>query len=204
MKVCARLGRPAPMKAVSDIRLTTAWSKADDIRCTVSCHTQTCIVHGVLLVKEEGLWPSSLVDAASLDRCRSSPIPRKWTPRVAVGEPNSFEPWSWVSPKQTATARSTTEAEIILLGSVVILRKSMQEFPEQIFVTRKKMEAFWPKLYGLVSDQFSSESKFNVAKCWNCCISSKRTHKDRFIKPSFAGCKAEIFSKACGIHRCIR
>ena len=48
--------------------------------------------------------------------------------------PNSFWPLSWASRKQTATARSTTEAEMISLGSGLFAEAiPMQEFLEQVF-----------------------------------------------------------------------
>ena len=57
--------------------------------------------------------------------------------------PNSFWRLSWASRKQTAAARSTTEAEMISLGSVLFAESiPMQEFLEHVFERRVELRCY--------------------------------------------------------------
>ena len=57
--------------------------------------------------------------------------------------PNSWWPLSWASRKQTSTARSTTEAEMVSLGAGIFLEAlPMQELLESVFDRQVELTCF--------------------------------------------------------------
>ena len=122
MKVlwAARLARPDLMKAIADLtRRLTAWTKAVDRRL----HRLMSYLFGSKNFKLQGkigdhpdkLYVTTYTDE---DHC-SAQEDTKSSSRMlmALEGPNSFWPISWASKKQSSTARSTTEADMISLGA---------------------------------------------------------------------------------------
>ena len=110
------------MKSVGDLtKRLTQWSVADDKRLyrlmTYINSTQNYVLDGSIKDSMDKLHISLYTDG---DHC--SGIERTKTTSgilMAIEGPNSFYPISWASRRQTATSRSTTEAETISLASRV-------------------------------------------------------------------------------------
>lgn len=124
MKVlwAARIARPDLMKAIADLtRRLTAWTKAFDRRL----HRLMSYLFGSKNFKLQGqigdhpdkLYVSTYTDA---DHCHCSAqedTKSSSAMLMALEGPNSFWPISWASKKQSSTAGSTTEADMISLGA---------------------------------------------------------------------------------------
>ena len=116
---CARLSRPDILKAIADLtRRVTCWSVADDKRLfRLMCYlwtTREWKLHGRIGDKQEDLKLVLYTDtdhASGVEDAKSSS-----GNLLCLEGPNSFWPLSWLSKKQGATARSTTEAEVISLA----------------------------------------------------------------------------------------
>ena len=121
MKVlwCARLARPDLMKAIADLtRRLTVWARADDKRLhRLMCYlfvSKGFRLKGTIADPAEKLYLCMYTDA---DHCSAHEDTKSSSGMYLTLEgPNSFWPLSWTSKKQTATARSTTEAEMFSLG----------------------------------------------------------------------------------------
>ena len=143
---CARLCRPDLSKAISDLtRRLTVWSKADDMRlhrlmCYLYGSKDFCLT-GVIADPQETLVLACYTDA---DHCSSQEDTKSSSGMFMCLEgPNSCWPLSWSSRKQSATARSTTEAEMISLGSGLFSEAiPMQEFLEQVFDRKVELRCY--------------------------------------------------------------
>ena len=143
---CARLCRPDLSKAISDLtRRLTVWSKADDMRlhrlmCYLYGSKEFCLT-GVIADPQETLVLACYTDA---DHCSSQEDTKSSSGMFMCLEgPNSCWPLSWSSRKQSATARSTTEAEMISLGSGLFSEAlPMQEFLEQVFDRKVELRCY--------------------------------------------------------------
>eukprot|EP00435_Cladocopium_sp_Y103_P014697 s1958_g3.t1 len=138
MKVlwCARLSRPDLMKGIADLtRRLTVWARADDKRL----HRLMSYLYGSKEFRLKGqiadpadkLYLCLYTDA---DHCSAQEDTKSSSGMYLTLEgPSSFWPLSWASKKQSATARSTTEAEMISLGSGLFSEAiPMQEYFECI------------------------------------------------------------------------
>lgn len=133
----ARLCRPDYMKCIGDLtkRLTT-WSLADDKRL----HRLMCYVKGSTkfkLVGKIGNDPEDLKICLYTDADHCSGIDHTKSTSgmiMSLEGSGSWFPLSWASRRQTATARSTTEAEMLSLGSGLFAEGlPTQELMETIF-----------------------------------------------------------------------
>ena len=133
---CARLSRPDILKAIADLtRRVTCWSVADDKRLfRLMCYlwtTREWKLHGRIGDKQEDLKLVLYTDAdhaSGVEDAKSSS-----GNLLCLEGPDSFWPLSWLSKKQGATARSTTEAEVISLATGVFDALPVLEFAERIF-----------------------------------------------------------------------
>jgi hypothetical protein len=133
---CARLSRPDILKAIADLtRRVTCWSVADDKRLfRLMCYLSTTRewkLHGRIGDKQEDLKLVLYTDAdhaSGVEDAKSSS-----GNLLCLEGPDSFWPLSWLSKKQGATARSTTEAEVISLATGVFDALPVLEFAERIF-----------------------------------------------------------------------
>lgn len=133
----ARLCRPDFMKVIGDLtkRLTT-WSVADDKRLHRLMgyvkHSKGHKLLGKVGDKSEDLKLCLYTDA---DHCSGIDHTKSTSGMMmAVEGPNTWFPLTWASRRQTATARSTTEAEMISLGAGLFSEAlPTQEFLEHIF-----------------------------------------------------------------------
>ena len=132
----ARLCRPDFMKVIGDLtkRLTT-WSTADDKRLHRMMgyvkHSKGYKLLGKVGDPSEALKLCLYTDA---DHCSGIDHTKSTSGMMmAVEGPNTWFPLTWASRRQTATARSTTEAEMISLGSGLFSEAlPTQEFLEHI------------------------------------------------------------------------
>ena len=132
----ARLCRPDFMKVIGDLtkRLTT-WSTADDKRLHRLMgyvkHSKGYKLLGKVGDPSEALKLCLYTDA---DHCSGIDHTKSTSGMMmAVEGPNTWFPLTWASRRQTATARSTTEAEMISLGSGLFSEAlPTQEFLEHI------------------------------------------------------------------------
>ena len=133
---CARLAHPDLMKGIADLtRRLTVWARADDKRL----HRLMSYLYGSREFRLKGqiadpadkLYLCLYTDA---DHCSAQEDTKSSSGMYLTLEgPNSFWPLSWASKKQSATARSTTEAEMISLGSGLFSEAiPMQEYFECI------------------------------------------------------------------------
>ena len=134
---CARLARPDLSKAIADLtRRLTVWSRADDMRLhrlmSYLYGSKDFCLQGKIADPKESLVLCCYMHA---DHCSAQEDTKSSSGMFLCLEgPNSFWPLSWASRKQTATARSTTEAEMISLGSGLFAEAiPMQEFLEQVY-----------------------------------------------------------------------
>ena len=139
MKVlwCARLSRPDLMKPISDLtRKVTCWSLADDKRLfklmsylsTTPKLSLTCKIGDRMDDLKLGLYTDA-DHSSEMEHAKSTS-----GSLLVLEGPNSWWPLSWASKKQTATSRSTTEAEIISLATGVFSDAlPMQELAELVF-----------------------------------------------------------------------
>ena len=119
---CARLSRPDLSKAIADLtRRLTVWSRADDMRLhrlmSYLYGSKDFCLQGKIADPQESLMLCCYTDA---DHCSAQEDTKSSSGMFLCLEgegPNSFWPLSWASRKQTAMARSTTEAEMISVGS---------------------------------------------------------------------------------------
>ena len=133
---CARLSRPDILKAIADLtRRVTCWSIADDKRLfrlmSYLWTTREWKLHGRIGDKQEDLKLVLYTDAdhaSGVEDAKSSS-----GNLLCLEGPNSFWPLSWLSKKQGATSRSTTEAEVISLATGVFDALPVLEFAERIF-----------------------------------------------------------------------
>ena len=133
----ARLCRSDFMKVIGDLtkRLTT-WSVADDKRLHRLMgyvkHSKGHKLLGKVGDKSEDLKLCLYTDA---DHCSCIDHTKSTSGMMmAVEGPNTWFPLTWASRRQTATARSTTEAEMISLGAGLFSEAlPTQEFLEHIF-----------------------------------------------------------------------
>ena len=138
MKVlwCARLARPDLNKAISDLtRRLTCWSVADDKRL----HRLMSYLYGSRKFTLKGYIgdPPELLRLCcytDADHCSAQEDTKSTSGMIMTLEgPHSWWPLSWASRKQTSTARSTTEAEMVSLGAGLFLEAlPMQELLETI------------------------------------------------------------------------
>ena len=138
MKVlwCARLARPDLNKAISDLtRRLTCWSVADDKRLhrlmSYLYGSRKFTLKGYIRDPPELLRLCCYTDA---DHCSAQEDTKSTSGMIMTLEgPHSWWPLSWASRKQTSTARSTTEAEMVSLGAGLFLEAlPMQELLETI------------------------------------------------------------------------
>ena len=139
MKVlwCARLSRPDLMKPISDLtRKVACWSFADDKRLyKLMCYLHatpklslTCKIADNMEDLRLGLYTDA-DHSSEMEHTKSTS-----GSLLVLEGPNSWWPLSWASKKQTATSRSTTEAEIISLASGLFGEAlPMQELAELVF-----------------------------------------------------------------------
>ncbi|CAE7259976.1 unnamed protein product [Symbiodinium sp. CCMP2592] len=134
---CARLARPDLMKPISDLtRKVTCWSLADDKKL----YKLMCYLHSTPKLSLTCKIADSMDDlrlGLYTDADHSSEIEHAKSTSgslLVLEGPNSWWPLSWASKKQTATSRSTTEAEIISLASGLFGEAMpMQELAELVF-----------------------------------------------------------------------
>ena len=133
----ARLCRPDLMKSIGDLtkRLTT-WSIADDKRLHrlmgyIKGSTQSRLV-GKVGDSMDSLKLCLYTDA---DHCSGIDHTKSTSGMImALEGPHSWFPLAWASRRQTATARSTTEAEMLSLGAGLFGEGiPAQELLEEIF-----------------------------------------------------------------------
>ena len=107
------------MKSVGDLtKRLTQWSVADDKRLyrlmTYINSTQNYVLEGSIKDSMDKLQISLYTDS---DHCSGIEHTKSTSGiLMAIEGPNSFYPISWASRRQTATSRSTTEAETISLA----------------------------------------------------------------------------------------
>ena len=139
MKVlwCARLARPDLNKAISDLtRRLTCWSVADDKRLhrlmSYLFGSRKFALKGHIGDPPELLRLCCYTDA---DHCSAQEDTKSTSGMIMTLEgPHTWWPLSWASRKQTSTARSTTEAEMVSLGAGLFLEAlPMQELLETVF-----------------------------------------------------------------------
>ena len=143
---CARLSRPDLSKAIADLtRRLTVWSKADDMGLhrlmSYLYGSKDSCLKGKTADPQESLVFCCYTDA---DHCSAQEDTKSSSGMFLCLEgPNSFWPLSWASRKQTATARPTTEAEMISLRSGLFAEAiPMQEFLEQVFGRRVELRCY--------------------------------------------------------------
>ena len=138
MKVlwCARLARPDLNKAISDLtRRLTCWSVADDKRLHRLMNylygSRKFTLKGYIGDPPELLRLCCYTDAV---HCSAQEDTKSTSGMIMTLEgPHSWWPLSWASRKQTSTARSTTEAEMVSLGAGLFLEAlPMQELLETV------------------------------------------------------------------------
>ena len=133
----ARLSRPDLLKPLSDLtRRVTCWTRADDKRLYRLMNylkaTPNLTLVNRIGDKAEDLKLNLYTDADHASEAEHAQSTSGCL--LTLEGPNSWYPLTWLSKKQSATARSTTEAEMISLctgifGDALLI----QEFAEQIF-----------------------------------------------------------------------
>ena len=118
----ARLARPDIQRAITELtRRIVVWSRADDRRL----HRLMCYLHGTPHFVLKGFInddPSVLKLSLFTDADHASSLTDAKSTSgmfLVLEGPNSLWPLCWSSKKQTATARSTCEAEMLSLDSGV-------------------------------------------------------------------------------------
>ena len=143
---CARLSRLDLSKAIADLaRRLTVWSRADDMRLhrlmSYLYGSNDFCLQGKIADFQESLVLCCYTDA---DHCSAHEDTKSSSGMyVCLEGPSSFWPLSWASRKQSATARSRTEAEMISLGSRLFAEAiPMQESLEQVFDRRVELRCY--------------------------------------------------------------
>jgi hypothetical protein len=133
----ARLSRPDLLKPLSDLtRRVTCWTRADDKRLYRLMNylkaTPNLTLVNRIGDKAEDLKLNLYTDADHASEAEHAQSTSGCL--LTLEGPNSWYPLTWLSKKQSATARSTTEAEMISLCTGIFGDAlPIQEFAEQIF-----------------------------------------------------------------------
>ena len=121
------MARPDLNKAIADLtRRLTCWSVADDKRL----HGLMSYLYGSRKFTLKGCRgdPPELLRLCcytDADHCSAQEDAKSTSGMIMTLEgPHSWWPLSWASRKQTSTARSTTEAEMVSLGAGLFLEAS--------------------------------------------------------------------------------
>ena len=118
----ARLSRPDLLKAINELaKRVTRWSKNDDKQlCRLMSYMNSSSQHRLVAEMrdcKENLRLDFFVDSDfSGDPADTKSTSGGW---LVLSGPNSSFPLTWVSRRQTATSRSTTEAETIAMASIL-------------------------------------------------------------------------------------
>ena len=196
---CARLGRPDLMKGIGDLtRRITTWSRADDKRL----HRLMCYLYrskGYTLQGHIGDPPELLKLCLYTDADHCSGIEHTKSTSgmfLSIEGPNTSWPIAWGSKRQAATARSTTAAEMISLGSgrstastrLILNRQVMLEcFQDNSAVIQIVAAGYSPKLRHLTKTEKielgSAYEVFEDPSCRLLYIATDKQRADVFTKP---------------------
>jgi len=118
----ARLSRPDLLKPIGDLAsLVVKWSR----NCDKQLHRMLCYLHGSKGTQFVGVVGDEAKDLTLRIFADSDFASDRLTARsttgglIAVCGPNTFYPIHWVSKRQTATSRSSTESEIVSMANLV-------------------------------------------------------------------------------------
>ena len=121
-----RLARPDPQKAIQHLATRVQkWSRNDDKRLfRIICYlwtTRDFRLKGCIKDNHEDLYLCLYVDAdfcGDFDSTQST----SGVYLILAGPRGTFFPLAWLAKKQTATSRSTTEAEMVALAHGLFAR----------------------------------------------------------------------------------
>ena len=201
----ARLARPDVMKPLSDLtRRVTCWSAADDKRlyrlmCYLYATPSRSIIHSM------GDSPGDLKLSLYTDADHASDVEHAHSTSgmlLCLEGEQTFWPLCWGSRKQTATSRSTTEAEIISLSSGVFGEAlPMQEFMEKVLGREVTLQWHQDKsaVIQIVHAGYSPKLR-HVSKTHRIDLSSLyQVFEDLFVRLTYINTDkqcADIFTKA--------
>ena len=146
----ARLCRPDFMKAIGDLtKRLTKWSIADDRRLArLMGYVKTSIKYKLVGKIGDSFDNIKLCTYTDADHCSSQEDTKSTSGMIMTLEgPNTWWPLTWSSRKQTSTARSTTEAEMVSLGAGLF---------QDALPTQELLETIWDKSVELVCYQDNS------------------------------------------------
>ena len=202
---CARLSRPDLMKGIGDLtRRITTWSRADDKRL----HRLMCYLYGskgYTLQGHIGDPPELLKLCLYTDADHCSGIEHTKSTSgmfLSIEGPNTLWPIAWGSKRQTATARSTTAAEMISLGSglfgealpaqgflelILDRQVTLECFQDNSAVIQIVAAGYSPKLRHLTKTEKielgSAYEVFEDPSCKLLYIATDKQRADVFTKP---------------------
>ena len=201
----ARLSRPDIMKPLSDLtRRITTWATADDKRLyRLMCYLFTTQDYSI--VHSMGDPPEKLRLSLYTDADHASDVEHAQSTSGMIlcleGE-NTFWPLVWGSRKQSATSRSTTEAEMISLCTGVFSEAlPAQEFAEQLFGHDVTLQCFQDNsaVIQIVNAGYSPKLR-HVSKTHRINLSSLyEVFEDPNVKLFYINTdqqRADIFTKA--------
>lgn len=143
---CSRLCRPDIAKAIGDLsRRITTWCKADDKRlCRLMCYLNSSRAYALQGHIGDHADALKLCLYTDSDLCSGIEHTKSTSGMyLAIEGPSSFWPIAWPSKRQTATARSTTAAEMIALGSGLFSEAlPAQGFLEMLFNRQVLLQSF--------------------------------------------------------------
>ena len=201
----ARLSRPDVMKPLSDLtRRVTCWSTADDKRlyrlmCYLHSTPERSITHTM------GDKPESLKLSLYTDADHASDVEHAQSTSgmlLCLEGERTFWPLAWASKKQTATSRSTTEAEVISLAHGVFSEGlPMQEFMEKVLNREVTMQCHQDNsaVIQIVHAGYSPKLR-HVSKTHRIDLSSLyEVFEDPYMRLTYINTEkqcADIFTKA--------
>ena len=201
----ARLSRPDVMKPLSDLtRRVTCWSTADDKRlyrlmCYLHSTPERSIAHTM------GDKPESLKLSLYTDADHASDVEHAQSTSgmlLCLEGERTFWPLAWASKKQTATSRSTTEAEVISLAHGVFSEGlPMQEFMEKVLNREVTMQCHQDNsaVIQIVHAGYSPKLR-HVSKTHRIDLSSLyEVFEDPYMRLTYINTEkqcADIFTKA--------
>ncbi|CAE7029195.1 GIP [Symbiodinium natans] len=201
----ARLSRPDVMKPLSDLtRRVTCWSIADDKRlfrlmCYLHSTPELSITHTM------GDEPENLKLSLYTDADHASDVEHAHSTSgmiLCIEGEHSFWPLCWASKKQTATSRSTTEAEIISLSPGVFGEAlPMQQFMEKVFGREVLLQCHQDNsaVIQIVHAGYSPKLR-HVSKTHRIDLSSLyEVYEDPYVRLTYINTdkqRADIFTKA--------
>ena len=181
----ARLARPDLVRPINSLATKVqSWSKNCDkqlyrLMCYMK-HSADYRMYGHVHDRPADLHLALYVDADFAgDREDAYSTNGGW---LVLRGPNTYFPMCWVSKKQTAVSRSTTESEVISLA-------------HSLFLEALPMCALWDRLLGRDVDLYIHEDNEATIKIINKGFSAKLRHISRTHKVNLGSIKDEVDKK---------